>query len=359
MYEAFTYSFILQRMLHRVSDDVDKREGSVIYDALAPAAAELSEMYAQLDANQVLLFADTAAGEWLERRTAEFGVERQPATFAQRQGEFFGSNGQLVDVPLQSRFAIDDLRYTVTGKIGTGHFTLTCETAGILGNQKYGAMLPLAYVDGLVRAELAQILVPGEEAETDEALRARYYSVVNEPAFGGNIADYKQMISSIDGVGGAKIFPVWNGGGTVKCTVIAADWTKPAEPLIALVQTAIDPTINSGLGLGMAPIGHEVTVTGVDTAQVAVETTVMLAHGRTIGQVQSDIEDKISTYLLELRQEWMNQQELTVRIAQIEARILTVSGVVDVLGTTLNGAAANLALAEDEIPLLGTVVVHD
>lgn len=95
MYEAFTYSFILQRMLHRVSDDVDKREGSVIYDALAPAAAELSEMYAQLDANQVLLFADTAAGEWLERRTAEFGVERQPATFAQRQGEFLAAMASL------------------------------------------------------------------------------------------------------------------------------------------------------------------------------------------------------------------------------------------------------------------------
>ena len=38
MYEKMTYESILQKMLNMVSDDVDKREGSIIYDALAPAA---------------------------------------------------------------------------------------------------------------------------------------------------------------------------------------------------------------------------------------------------------------------------------------------------------------------------------
>ena len=34
MFEDKTYENILQGMLNRVSNDVDKREGSVIYDAL-------------------------------------------------------------------------------------------------------------------------------------------------------------------------------------------------------------------------------------------------------------------------------------------------------------------------------------
>lgn len=38
MYEEMTYENILQQMLDRVTSDVDKREGSVIFDALAPAA---------------------------------------------------------------------------------------------------------------------------------------------------------------------------------------------------------------------------------------------------------------------------------------------------------------------------------
>ena len=36
MYENITYESILQRMLDRIPDDMDKREGAVIYDALAP-----------------------------------------------------------------------------------------------------------------------------------------------------------------------------------------------------------------------------------------------------------------------------------------------------------------------------------
>lgn len=36
MYENMTFSYLLQRMLDRVQGNVDKREGSIIYDALAP-----------------------------------------------------------------------------------------------------------------------------------------------------------------------------------------------------------------------------------------------------------------------------------------------------------------------------------
>ena len=38
MSETITYEEILKRMLDRVPSGLDKREGSVIYDALAPAA---------------------------------------------------------------------------------------------------------------------------------------------------------------------------------------------------------------------------------------------------------------------------------------------------------------------------------
>ena len=37
--EYFEYDIILQRMLDRVPIQIDKREGSIIYNALSPAAA--------------------------------------------------------------------------------------------------------------------------------------------------------------------------------------------------------------------------------------------------------------------------------------------------------------------------------
>ena len=41
MYESTTYDVILDRMLARVPDTLDKREGSVIWDTHSPTAIEL------------------------------------------------------------------------------------------------------------------------------------------------------------------------------------------------------------------------------------------------------------------------------------------------------------------------------
>lgn len=359
MYENQTYEAILRRMLGRVPQQIDKREGSIIYDALAPAAAELAQMYMELDVNNNLSFADTATGEYLERRTLEFGIEREPATKARRKGLFFASGQAPMDVPTGSRFSIRDLDYTAISKIKTGEWIIECETAGTAGNQEFGTLLPIEYIDGLARAELGEVLVPGEDAESDEALRQRYLEVVNEQPFGGNVADYKQKISAMDGVGGVKIFPVWNGGGTVKVTMISSQYTSPSQELIEEVQTILDPEKNHGEGIGLAPIGHTVTVAGAEGVVIDVTATLTLANDTTIGQVQTDVEDALQSYFGQLRQNWAHESALAVRVAQIDARILTVAGVVDVSHTLLNGQAGNIQLTEEQIPLLGKVTLDE
>ncbi|MDQ7096373.1 baseplate J/gp47 family protein [Desulfosporosinus sp. PR] len=196
MYEDQTYDAILTRMLARVSDKVDKREGSLVFDALAAVAAELAQFYVELNINTTLSFADTATDEYLTRRTAEFGVNREEATKAQRKGEFFDSNGMPMDIPLGSRYGIGGLAYTALEQISTGVYILECETAGVVGNQQFGNLLPIIQVDGLARAELEDVLVPGEEEEENETLRTRYYEVVNEPSYGGKGYIYSILISS-------------------------------------------------------------------------------------------------------------------------------------------------------------------
>ncbi|MEK3722320.1 baseplate J/gp47 family protein [Paenibacillus sp. FSL H8-0034] len=359
MYENQTFQIIMARMLAVVPDDVDKREGSIVYDALAPAAWELKRLYSELDDNINFSFADTSSGEYLERRTAEFGVEREQATKARRKGLFYGASSALFDVPIGSRYAANQLSYVIIERLSTGIFVLECETAGTVGNQYFGALLPIDYVNGLSSAVLSDVLVPGEDTETDAALRQRYFAMLNEQPFGGNIADYKQKIGEIPGVGGVKIFPAWAGGGTVKATIITSDYSVPSPELIDEIQTAIDPVINSGEGIGFAPIGHSVTITGVSNTTIHVETTLTLSNGVTIGQVQDEVETIIGAYLLSLRQTWAAESELVVRVAQVEARILAVWGITDITGTMINGAAANITLAGEQIPALGTVTLHD
>lgn len=359
MYEDQTFDAIMGQMLDRVSDDLDKREGSIIWDALAPAAAELAQLYIELDTNINLSYADTATGDRLERRTMEFGISREAATKARRKGVFYASGGGLVDVPVGSRFSGGGLNYVVLEKLSTGTFVMECETAGAEGNAYFGTLLPIDYIAGLASAQLADVIVPGEDVEADEALRARYIAALSQQPFGGNVADYKQKIGAIDGVGGVKIFPAWQGGGTVKATIIGSDYNPPSALLVGEVQTLIDPEVNAGEGLGLAPIGHQVTVAGVTSIDIDVETTLQLASEVTVGQVQPEIEETVAAYLLTLRQSWAGDSAaLVVRVSQIEARILSVSGVTDISGTLLNGSASNVTLTSEQIPAMGTVTLN-
>lgn len=86
MYENITYEVILNRMLDRVPDYMDKREGSVIYDAMAPAAVEMQNLYIELDWALEQVFVGTADRDNLIRRCAEWGIIPYPATRAVLKG---------------------------------------------------------------------------------------------------------------------------------------------------------------------------------------------------------------------------------------------------------------------------------
>lgn len=348
MFEDMTYENILNDMLSRVPSDVDKREGSIIYDALAPAAYKLAEVYFKLSNYIDLFFADTAVGEYLSRRTAELGVVRRSATKALRK--IVTTN--LVDVG--TRWGLDGTTYIVTEKISDTEYKAECEQFGTIGNIYSGTLDNIDNISD-VNAELTDILIPGQDEETDESLRQRYFSTLVSQAFGGNIADYKQKVNALPGVGGVKVEPVWNGGGTVKLTIIDSDYNKPSTALIDEVQTAVDPEQNQGKGYGIAPIGHVVTVVGVDEMKIDIESEITLQGGYTWEDVKPRIKSAINDYFTELRSAWADSFSLVVRISQIEVRILGITGILDIQNTKLNGLQENIELDPYEIPVLGEV----
>lgn len=351
MYENITYEVILQRMLDRVPNNIDKREGSIIYNALAPAAVELQNMYIEFDAILNEAFADTATREYLIKRCAERGIYPYEATNAILKGVF------NIDVPIGSRFSLDDLNYEVIEKISNGVFKLKCETAGIVGNQHFGTLIPIDYIDGLTSAELVEILIPGEDEEDTEDLRTRYFDTFNTKPYGGNKQDYIQKTNAIVGVGATKVTPVWNGGGTVKLTILNSEFNKASSTLIETVQNEIDPVGYSGKGYGIAPIGHIVTVDTVNEVTINISTSLTFDEGYAWNNVQEEVTAAIEEYLLELRKDWANQSQLIVRISQIETRILAIEGIVDIANTKINNLAQNLTLGEYEIPVLGVISV--
>ena len=353
MFEEYTYEYILNKMLDNISDDIDKREGSVIYNAIAPAAMELSEMYKKLNSTINSVFIDTAGNLYLDNLTKQFGIERNPATRAIKKGIFYDNNNQLIDVEIGKRFSINTIIYSVYEKISTGIYQMQCETAGEIGNMQSGNLLPIDYIENLSIAELTDILIPAVNEETDEELRERFYSSVNSVAFGGNIADYMEKVKEIDGVGAVKVIPVWNGGGTVKLIILDNSYNSASDILIENVQNAVGHE-----GDGIAPIGHMVTTVAAENFEITINTTITLQEGFEISVVKTAIEKVINDYFTEVKKEWENSTTLTVRIVHIESRMLDVNGVVDIANTTLNGSTSNLILTNEQIPLLSEVVLN-
>ena len=358
MYEYVTYEDILQRMLDRVPSNFDKREGSVIYDALAPAAIEMQNMYIELDNVLNEAFADTQSRPYLIRRCAERNIIPKSATYAIRRGEF------NIDVPIGSRFSLNNLNYVVTQQIEDeeGVFELQCETVGKDGNVESGTLIPIDYIDGLQTATLTDVIIPGEDEEETEKLRERYFESYDSQSFGGNVASYKEKTKGIfkdgvGGVGGVKVKRAWNGGGTVKLVIVDSTFSKPSSNLVDLVQEEADPLGHQGEGLGYAPLDHVVTVVGCSTSSIDISTHITFKEGWKWESTKASIEEAIDGYFAELSSTWEStgNDGLIVRISQIEMRLLEVEGVADVESTALNGSAKNIALGVDAIPIRGNL----
>lgn len=363
-----TFQNILRAMLDRVPNIYDKREGSFFKIALGPAAYALEEFYIGLSQVQEMAFIQTAVGQSLDYLAVLGGISRKQATPAVRLGVFD------TPVPIGARFSTmggaGSINFLVTAAAPQPlHYQLTAETPGSMGNEYSGAILPITFIEGLNSAVLADILVPGDDTETDEELRERLITAMVDRPFGGNIAAYRENILAVDGVGQVQVYPTWNGGGTVKCSILGADLLPASAILVENVQNAIDPPEGQGLGLGLAPIGAEVTITAPEAVTVNVSAGVTLRPGIAIGQIQQSVQDAIDGYLTGIRQDWgrpvpgtNNEYAATVYLSRVLASIISCEGLVNASGVLLNGQEEDIFLEESgqrqQVPVLGEVALH-
>jgi uncharacterized phage protein gp47/JayE len=348
---ADTYEEVMDRLLDLVPDTMDKREGSIIYDALAPAAMEIALCYQEIEGVMMETFADTASRGYLIRRAAERGVEPEQPTQAVVKGVFTPTNLDLIG----ARFNLGDYNYVVFELIEAGQYKLRCETYGTAGNVSSGTLIPIDYIAGLQTASVTELLIPAQNEESTESLREKYFYSVNNIPFGGNKAGYKELVEEYDGVGACKVIPVWNGGGTVKIIILDASMGSPSSTLVDEIQTFLDPIQNSGEGVGMAPIGHVVTVVGAGTTSINVSSEFSFQTGYDFATCLPQLQAAMDEYLETVSATWANTENCIVRISQLESRFLDCDGILDVQGTMLNGTAANLQIASDKVPVRGTI----
>lgn len=341
MFEDTTYEIILERMLRNVkenSPELDTRQSSPIYTALAPAAVELQNAYIELGWTLDQMFAETAVREYLIRRCSEWNITPHPAAKAVLKGEF------NMEIELGTRFSLGTLNYVAVERIGDRTYRMECETAGALENRELGAMVPVDYIPGLTKAELTEIIDSGSDEESTESLLDRYLTKVQKPSTSGNRYDYYNWAMECEGIGAAKVFPLANGPGTVKVIVADANMSAAGTGLLETVKNHIEE---------LRPIGADVTVASVVEKAVNVSADIKLQAGRNLGTVQEVFRTSLAAYL---RKEALDMSY--VSMARVGNLLLGTDGVEDYSNLLLNGLSDNVAMSEEEIAVTGTVTLE-
>lgn len=377
-FSGYTREAIQKEMLDQVDPGMDTREGSMIQTAIGPVAWYLEGVYMILKQIQDNAYPSTAVGDSLDKIVQTRGLTRKLATAAVRKGTFNSV------VPSGSEFktinGVDSQVFVTREKLSESGmeyvYAMQCKNAGTSGNNYSGNLIPITPVEGLTSAVLGDIIIAGTEEETDEALRSRFYDTFDVAAFGGNISSYKNEILSIEGVGAVQVYPAWNGGGTVLCSILGDD-LRPALPAtVKKVQDLICPAEDGGSnpsadGYGIAPIGAAVTITTGTALTLNITCDIDFVETMLNGveTYKDQIRQKIQEYLDTLCKAWgdpMKAHKITYTVTVYSSRIiyaiLTIQDVVNVSNVKINGASGDLKLTEtaalQQVPVLGTVVIN-
>lgn len=365
--DKYTYEYFMNEALGYVPQDIDIREGSIMFDALAPACYQLADLAMELKNVMLETFVTTATGGYLDLRAEEAGVRRILATQAVAKVKVEDENGAPYDLDLGTRFSSigdDPVYYKITALTDIpGTYLMTADEAGSTGNEYVGTILPIDNLNNFGQAEITEISIPARDDESDESLRSRVIAEKGIGAFGGNVEDYIRMANEVDGVGAVQVYPTWQGGGTVLLSILNNEFKKPAQTLVDLVQNTIDPD-KTGAGLGLAPIGHKVTVKAPEEKLLSISFYLTTDPGIDSSSVMAEISAAVEKYFDTTRRRWAERREggytTWIYRSQITSAILSVEGVANVANVKIGNQDEDVQMildnAKQEIPVLKEVL---
>lgn len=369
---------IMNRMLNKVPSDIDKSEGSFIWDAQAPVAFMLSE--AALWAQELLRrgFASTVASDHpdirsaeLDLRTAEHGITRREAVASSGSVVFTGKPGTSVPAgayvatPADEGSGESSVEYVTTSGVtlndkGIGTAPIRAVTPGSSGNVPAGVIqLMMTSVSGVTSVTNPEPTRSGTDTESDQSLLERFYAKVRSQGTSGNKAQYMQWANEIAGVGGVEVAPLWKGPGTVGLYLLDTDKRAASTNIVDAVQQHIDPS-QDGQGEGVAPAGPVITV--MPAAEVPIDISVKVQRTQeqpsTMDEIRKLIEDGVRVYLQQIA---FNRKDPLVRYTRIAAVLLDIPIIVDYSDLTINGHTEqqNIEIGSGQVAVLGTVSVSE
>lgn len=329
------YDVIMERVLDRMPDHIDKREGSVVYLAVASTIAELMNISVGIEHLKSKFDIDNLVGDELENRVKNrTPLNRLPGVRSKHKVEFEG----VSDIAIGSKFTGGDIYFTYIG-----NNVCESEDVGSKANTYFGEIIPVNTIPSLAKIEIVELLSAGYDVESDDSLRERYYEYRRLPATSGNESHYMIWAKEVPGIGDVRVIPLWNGGGTVKVIVADTDREEVSEETVLKVKSHIE---------SKRPVGADVTVESAVYKDIMVKAKLKIEDGYDLSTIEKEISDKVSTYYKGINPTVHSESKnysIEVSYAKIGSLILSTKGVLDYSDYTLNDEMSNITLDVNEI----------
>ena len=344
-YNQETYEVIRERILNRMSNDIDKREGSFVSNMISPTAVEFAKYYIELDNLLSIMFLEDATNEYLDKKVYDFGVERKLGTVARGNVKITGENGthipsgsELVSQSGLSFFTIEDVWIDK----GEAIVTVNAADVGIEYNIIQNSIDK--FVDNIYGVESVvneEEFTEGTNSETDEELRERFFEVIRRPATSGNIYHYEQWAKEIDGINQARVKPLWNGPGSVK-VIVSNNNELVEEDVVLKCQEHID---------SVRPIGANVTVITPEALDVSITANIYIEEGYSSTVAKIEFEENLRSYL--------SGCEGIIVYTRIASCLGSVEGIADYTELKINGVMSNISYDDEKLPIIKSIALSE
>lgn len=346
----FDRDSITSRLKASLQNEANKMEGSFAADNINAVAEELSLFYTfmmHLDAQH---YVSTAEGEYLDLKAKDYGLKRKQATQARGEVVITGSDGIII--PVKTVFLSDTLGFVsqTEGVIADGQtmVSVAAQEAGAAGNLPVGSIKKLETdILGVQGVKNVAAFVGGTDEESDKQFRDRLLFKIQNPATSGNVYHYKIWASEVDGVGKVRVFPLHNGPGTVKVSILDNNSDTASEELMQKVRDHIDPL--TATGAGKAPIGVQLTVSTATQKEISLSVQLTLVHEELSEQTEAALKKAIKEYFRSIS---YNDKISYVSYAKIGDILFDHENVEDFQKLQLNGGVSNIPIGQEEIPFL-------
>ena len=343
MYSSQTYDVIKNRTLSNIDLDIYKGEGSFLSDMVSPISTELAKFYIELSYLHKKAFIEDNFDDFLDKRVNEFGVYRKLGTEATGEVVFEGKAGTVI--PNGTIISYNELLFVVikdiviSSEIEQNTSPVQALEIGIRYNIPASTEFKLQdEINGISKIYNNLDFKGGTEIETDEELKERFYKIQRNQATSGNKAHYEEWALEVDGVYNVKVYPRWDGPGTVKVLIFGKNNQAVDTETIERCQQHIDEE---------KPIGPTITVVTPLPIEISISAVMKLEDGYTLDNVKESFLESINTYFRDIRGE--------IIYTKVMGILINTTGVHDLSNLLINGSTDNITINEDKIPSVTTV----